>query len=42
LFKGYLTDGAKDINDARVKNMAFEVGLNSESIDEVLSDKRFC
>lgn len=41
LFKAYLTDG-KDINDLNVlKNMALEVGLNAETIDEVLQTNAF-
>jgi predicted DsbA family dithiol-disulfide isomerase len=40
--KGYLTDGKEDINDLNaLKNMALEVGLNSESIDEVLQTNAF-
>jgi predicted DsbA family dithiol-disulfide isomerase len=42
LFKGYLTDGKEDINDLNaLKNMALKVGLNSESIDEVLQTNAF-
>lgn len=41
LFKAYLTDG-KDINDLmELKDMAIEVGLNSETVDEVLQTDAF-